>query len=126
VTNLRRQSGAIGVKRTRRSTSSGQRCRPCERDATKTYRETLNGFLQSLVGMSRGRTKRIKTEAKKGTAVHAITKEDLVEIYKKQDGKCYYSSIPMKNSHHSSWMLSIERLNEAVGYTKENTVLCCH
>lgn len=105
---------------------NGTRCRICDNEVSKIYRSTLNGFLQKLISGSRVRSKRKKSEMKLKTAIHTITKDDLLGLYNKQDKKCYYSGITMKHIHHANWMMSIERLNNNEGYTKENTVLCCY
>lgn len=102
------------------------RCRVCDIEAGKIYRSTLKGFLQGLIIGSKVRSKRIKTVTKKSTSEHSISKQDLIDLYTTQKRKCYYSDIEMKYNHHTDWMMSIERLNDNLGYTKENTVLCCH
>jgi len=50
-----------------------------------------------------------------------ITIEYLIEIWEKQHGRCYYLNIPM--NIHGEWQVSIERLDESKGYTKDNVVL---
>ena len=56
-----------------------------------------------------------------------ITREDVNNLWEKQQGKCYYSHIPMNqtwNKKHPQ-QVSIDRLDNTKGYSIENTVLCC-
>ena len=50
-----------------------------------------------------------------------ITIEYLIELWEKQRGRCYYLNIPMNT--HGEWQVSVERLDETRGYTKDNVVL---
>ena len=106
--------------------ASKARCRICLSNADKIYRSTFDGFLQRLIADSSTRSKTHKPSAKSNKSEHTITKQDLLVKYQEQSGKCYYSGIPMKNSHHVDWLMTIERLDNLQGYTNENTVLCCH
>ena len=50
-----------------------------------------------------------------------ITTEYLIELWEKQRGRCYYLDIPLNTC--GDWKVSIERLDESKGYTKDNVVL---
>lgn len=52
-----------------------------------------------------------------------IKLEDIINIYKIQEGKCYYSKITMVLKIHSHWQCSLERLDPSKGYTIENIAL---
>lgn len=54
-----------------------------------------------------------------------LTLEYLEELYEKQEGKCYISGITMNAGTHQNWKMSIERVDENVGYMKTNCVLIC-
>jgi hypothetical protein len=54
-----------------------------------------------------------------------ITFNDVIGIYNKQEGKCYYSDRQMVPFTHNPCSISIERLDSDIGYTPENIVLCC-
>ena len=58
-----------------------------------------------------------------------ITPEYLLEIYKKQNGKCHYSGINMdislKGYTNINYVLSVDRIDSNKGYLKDNIVLCC-
>jgi hypothetical protein len=60
--------------------------------------------------------------------VITVTEQDLVDIYNNQQGKCYWSGLPLdekfnKIKHHP-FAISPERLDNALPYNKENLVLC--
>ena len=50
-----------------------------------------------------------------------ITIEYLIELWEKQRGRCYYLDIPLNTC--GDWQVSVERLDESEGYTKDNVVL---
>jgi hypothetical protein len=54
-----------------------------------------------------------------------ITFNDVIGIYNKQEGKCYYSGRQMVPFTNNSCSISIERLDSDIGYIPENIVLCC-
>lgn len=56
---------------------------------------------------------------------YSITLEMLQKRWDNQEGKCYYSSIPMSKHSFSNWQGSLERLNPNKGYTAQNTALVC-
>ena len=53
----------------------------------------------------------------------------MYELWKKQDGKCYYSGIdmqpPKKGHQRTIYTASIDRIDNNKGYTKDNVVWCC-
>src|SRR5579862_5228271 len=89
------------------------------------YRNTPEGFFNKLINTacynSKDRTNKGRLEAGKFN----ITKETLVTIWNKQNGKCYYSGIDMVLKPCSDWMCSIERLDDNKGYTLDNIALIC-
>jgi hypothetical protein len=56
-----------------------------------------------------------------------LTQELLVKKFKEQNGKCYWSGLPLKEEYnyikHHPLAISVERLDNSEGYTYENTVL---
>ena len=73
-----------------------------------------------------------KTRSIKKNIQFDLSLEFLIELWKKQNGLCYYTGLPMdliqgggkydyaKNNN----AVSIDRLNSNNGYTKDNVVLC--
>lgn len=57
-----------------------------------------------------------------------ITAEDLIDIYNQQQGKCYWSGLPLdqtfNNIKHHPFAISPERLDNSKDYDKTNVVLC--
>ena len=52
------------------------------------------------------------------------------ELYAKQQGKCYYTGTPMTlrskgHINRDPFLISLDRIDSAQGYTLANTVLCC-
>ena len=56
-----------------------------------------------------------------------ITPEYLHQLYEKQEGKCYWSGLSLKEEHswikHHPFAMSVDRLDNTKGYTPENVVL---
>jgi hypothetical protein len=55
---------------------------------------------------------------------HEIDFDYIKNLWVNQNSKCYYSNIPMNYNKHE-WKVSLERLNQDLGYIKDNVVLCC-
>ena len=53
-----------------------------------------------------------------------ITLQDVKDIMKKQNGKCYYTGQLFVDTFDMNERLSLDRLDNSKGYTKENTVIC--
>ena len=54
----------------------------------------------------------------------SITSEHLLDLLAQQGGRCYYSQVPLNYGQaHTDWRLSVERLDNSIGYTPSNTVL---
>lgn len=56
-----------------------------------------------------------------------ITEEDVVEIFRQQNGKCYWSGIKMAPSEYRRFpsQPSLDRLDHNLPHTPDNVVLCC-
>jgi hypothetical protein len=54
-----------------------------------------------------------------------LTFEYIEKLYESQEGKCYISGVKMNAGTHQNWKMSIERVDESVGYMKTNCVLIC-
>jgi hypothetical protein len=71
-----------------------------------------------------------RTRAKQNSIVFNITRENLMDIYERQDGLCFYSGVKMKiqNNRRNSrnlFSMSIDRFDSDYGYTFDNVVFCC-
>lgn len=65
-----------------------------------------------------------KNTCKKFNFEFSIDEEFLFEMWKSQNGKCFYSGKQME-IFSSAWAASIDRIDSKQGYTKKNVVLCC-
>jgi len=54
-----------------------------------------------------------------------LSHEQILEMYEKQEGKCFYSGLIMTFENRQPLSISIDRVDNQKGYTLENTVLCC-
>lgn len=71
-----------------------------------------------------------RSNAKTKGLTYTLSLQDLRDIYKKQEGKCFYTGVPMSlrsNNHldRDPLLISLDRYTSTLGYTQENTVLCC-
>jgi hypothetical protein len=56
-----------------------------------------------------------------------ITENDLILKFQQQNGKCYWTNLTLNEKYNSiskhPFAISVERLNNDIGYTFDNTVL---
>ena len=76
-------------------------------------------FLKSLVS-----SKRSRKEPNDRRKVFNLTYEQVLDVYNKQDRKCFYTGLPfvIKSKHPMS--MTIDRIDNNKGYTVDNIVLC--
>ena len=99
-------------------------CKICNNIKDDNYRKTLTGC---LLGLLRGAKSHAKTRLANGrfdAGIFELTFDDIKNLWKNQDKKCYYSGIKM-NYDKNEWKVSLERLDPKLGYIKNNIVLCC-
>lgn len=62
--------------------------------------------------------------AKKRDISWELSFEQILELFKKSDGLCFYSKVPLKlNSGHRE-TISLDRIDSSKGYTIDNVVFC--
>lgn len=99
-------------------------CILCENIRYFEYRKTLKGFLGKLLKDARKDAKSRLNKGRIEAGIFDITYSDLEALWKNQKGLCYYSKLPM-NYDKNEWKISLERLNNEIGYIKDNICLVC-
>jgi len=77
----------------------------------------------------------LKQWAKKRDIEFSIQEQDLLDLREKQEGKCWYSWLPMTFwfvwytqwswTQKTKYQISCDRKDNNQGYTESNIVLCC-
>jgi hypothetical protein len=81
--------------------------------------KTLRGFLLKKLGHVK------KSKRRSRTLEVTIDINHLLHLWSKQSGKCAISGFPMRFPGGSLFSLTIDRIDPSLGYTEENTQLCC-
>lgn len=108
-------------RKTRRQTVEGQEK---EKTYSKSYHERLDVILKRMVERARLRSKASGTP-------FAIDFAFVREQYAEQKGKCYYTGLKFSlekgfgRGSKNGLTPSLERVDNAQGYTEENTVIVC-
>ena len=105
------------------SRHTGLYCNQCHllkrRQARYTKERPLESWIREAVIIARHRSK----------TPCDLTVEHMVDLWNKQNGKCYYSNLPMSEPRYGSgknpYVASMDRLDSQKGYTKDNVVWCC-
>jgi hypothetical protein len=102
------------------------RCKGCHKilnDKRKT--PSLRLKLNTLVSSSkRGIESRNESKWRKETPLtHTLTFEELLDVYLQQTGRCAYSNKQLELN--GEYMMSLERKDVKIGYTKDNCCLIC-
>lgn len=100
-------------------------CRECHDAMKRAAKRTVRGFLAGLLASARQNSKKRLSKGREESGLFLLTIADLLAKWKQQNGRCYYSKVPLTTRPLTDWMCSLERLNPAQGYTAENTVLIC-
>lgn len=99
-------------------------CKTCQASRELARNRTFIGALQVLVKSARASAKRRARSGRHEAAMVDIDRAYLVQLWERQEGKCYYSNIPL-SLEIGIWQVSLERLDQSAGYIKGNVVLCC-
>jgi hypothetical protein len=67
-------------------------------------------------------------DSKNRATEHNLTVDDVNEMFKKQNGLCYWFNVPLVPSNNSKHpqQPSLDRLDRNKGYTTDNVVLTCY
>lgn len=105
------------------------RCIECSLKFTVGTRSTVRGFLKYKrdVTLSNSTTGNRKVRAEFIAGNH-VTVDELVEIWEQQNGLCAVTKMPMTHQNGDGWIwtnASIDRIDNSVGYAKDNVRLVC-
>ena len=95
-------------------------CKSCCREGQKrsiekvyaTFEGRIPTFLRSC-----------KTSARKRGQEFSLTRQDFLDMWEQQDGLCVYTGLPLELAPNTLFSVSVERVNNDIGYTPDNTVL---
>jgi len=98
-------------------------CKACckegnKRSIDKKY-STFEGRITTFIRTCRN-------SAEKRGQEFSLTRKDFSDMWEKQQGACVYSGLSMLLEPGQLLSVSVERIDSRIGYTPENTVLCCN
>jgi hypothetical protein len=64
-----------------------------------------------------------KDSAKKRNQEFSLERQDFLDMWDEQAGLCAYTGLPMELQPSTLFSVSVERVDNSAGYTKNNTVL---
>ena len=75
----------------------------------------------------RGKSIRLAASARQRSGIRGhvceINYTDILQMLLEQQGRCFYSGVPLQYCSHTDWMMSLERLDNNLGYVGGNCVL---
>lgn len=104
-----------------------KRCRKCKQEQNKEARSNYSEE-NKLYKVLQERWLSARDRAANKGIPFTITKEDLLELWKQQNGLCNISKIPMTYELDNGRVftnVSVDQKNPGQGYTKENIQLVC-
>ena len=93
-------------------------CKQCASEASLARRQTLRGFVGKLVNNARTRHNLGKWQGEFELDLNVV-----LDMLWHQRGRCFYSDVPLRSQCNVDWMMSLERLDNAKTYTKDNSRL---
>jgi len=81
-------------------------------------------YLTGLDAYLHKRMRGWRASAKGRSLEFSLTREDIVSLYHRQNGKCFYTGIEVQLGPNSQETLSLDRLDSKGGYTLQNAVIC--
>jgi len=113
----------------------GSKCKECVLQDTREYKrkKRLDPNHKKIEGVKQ-KERRVRlwqntliNDSKRGKE-HSLTVNDINEMFKKQNGLCYWFKTPLVPSDKPKHpqQPSLDRLDRNKGYTKDNVVLTCY
>lgn len=102
-------------------------CRECRAEYRREYAETKEGRLKNLLRTARKNAKiRGKRAREDDSHEYSMTQSDLQDILQKQHGLCAVTKIPLSFQSHLNTTVSLDRVDDSLGYTRSNCRLVCN
>jgi hypothetical protein len=128
--------GEIKLENDFYGTQRGHRCKECVLKIGRDYKrkKRLNPEHRKKEGVKQ-KERRVRLwqntllhDSKHRKIDHTLTVNDINEIFKNQNGLCYWFNVPLIPSDKKKHPLqpSLDRIDKNKGYTKDNVVLCCY
>lgn len=105
--------------------SSGNGCKSCASEYRRQLRKTWPGRLRLMVSNAKINHGRRAASDRALVGEFGITYDLLVSLYRRQDGRCHYSGVPLQPDGDQDWLVSLERLDLTKTYTVDNVALIC-
>lgn len=90
-------------------------CAECKSAYNRRYAATLRGGILNTLSSAARRSR-------KRDLPFELDLDKLLTKLWEQQGRCYYSGVPLAFAQHSDWRMSLERLRNSDGYTSQNCV----
>jgi hypothetical protein len=95
-------------------------CNTCKICRSKYNNDNVKLTINSLVSHTHSR----RTKGRK-YKTSELTNNFIIDLYEKQNKRCYYSNIPLGFTKFGDWKITIERLDINKNYTIDNVRLTC-
>ena len=99
-------------------------CKECHNQQMHEYNSTYDGCVKSLLSDGKSHAKTRGKRGRIGASEFTLTKKDIKEMFKKQQGLCHHFKSKLKFTRCGD-KVSLERLDNDKGYTADNCVLAC-
>lgn len=114
----------------------GKTCKSCTLEKTRNYKREKRKDLDFRKIESKKQKER-RVRLWQNTLIHDsryrgikndLRVEDINELFKKQNGLCFWFKIPLIPSNYKKHpqQPSLDRIDRSKGYTMDNVVLCCY
>ena len=97
-------------------------CKECKNQQDHEYENTYDGCVKRLLSHGKSTAKTRGKRGRIGASEFTLTEKDIKEMFKKQQGLCYYFKSELKFTRCGD-KISLERLDNDKGYTADNCVL---
>jgi hypothetical protein len=106
--------------------SSTLLCKACHNLKQKEVQTREAGRFTLMFEGAKKHSEAILSAGRIEAAINTLTREQMKTQWVKQQGKCFYSTIPMQYDTLKPWACSLERINDDRGYTADNIVFIVH